>query len=80
MTEHYSKQTVSVGGRAWKEARIKYESGTPLDERIERLTEFYGIDRAALVQLALRRLEATTFPNEMRVTTPFRPVAEVARR
>lgn len=55
-----------------KELRLKYSEGSPLDARIERLVEHFGIDKPALLQMAVRRLEAATFPAEVNVTTPFR--------
>jgi hypothetical protein len=44
-----------------KELRLKYSAGSPLDQMVEKLKEHFGIDKPAVLQMALKRLADTTF-------------------
>lgn len=46
-----------------KDLRIVVLEGTPLDQMVTRLELYYGIDRPAVLKMALKRLDSVT-PDE----------------
>jgi hypothetical protein len=46
---------------AVKELRVKYQPGSPLDKMVDRLQSHFGIDKPAVLQMALKKLTDVTF-------------------
>jgi hypothetical protein len=44
-----------------KELRLKYPAGSPLDKMVDRLQSHFGIDKPAVLQMALKKLSDATF-------------------